>query len=196
MIKTNIATQYSHHLINYQLSKDSIFIADYTEQTKTLAVKRGVEIFVSTPPTDIDFFSVINKAPIEIGSIIFDHTSFVYPDGNTRSQCECFIFPEASGVDSWILFAELKYSNKPLRNTSNLSKAIKQLFKTRRYYYMNGVISKSNTCYLIASLPMQAEPFANFSITPTLMQNLKIKLNVILRLKNSVEIVDDKTIDV
>lgn len=196
MIKTNITTEYPHQLSSYIAANDSIFIADYTEQTKTLPVKRSVEVFVGAPPTDIDPFSVINNIPLEIGSITFDHTSFVYPNGNTRSQCECVVFPVTSSSDSWILFMELKYSSQPSYNEINILKAIRQLYKTRTYYCINNVITKTNTSYLIASLPMQAEPFANFTLYPARMLSLKSKHNVILRLKNSVEIIDDKTLDV
>ena len=45
-----------------------------------------------------------------------------------------------------------------------------------------------NTAYLIASLPIQSEPFTNFSLTPNYLLNLKRKRNIVLRLKNSVEI--------
>lgn len=196
MIKTNITTEYPHHLSSYQVANDSIFVADYTEQTKTLAAKRSVEVFVGTPPTDIDPFSVINNIPLEVGSITFDHTSFVYPNGNTRSQCECVVFPVTSNSDSWILFMELKYSNLPHKNRKNLRKAISQLYKTRTYYLSKGVIQSTNLSYLIASLPMQLEPFANFSLTVPQMLRLKTKHKVILRFKNSVEIIDDKNIDV
>lgn len=196
MIKTNIQTNYSHQYTNIQSFNSNIYVADYTEQTKTLPVKRSVEFFSPNPPMDIDFFSIINSFNIDIDAIKFDNTSFVYSNGNPKSQCEAVFFPNSSDTNSWILFCELKYSSKPFNNTNNLRKAIKQLFKTRFYYIQVNIIDHSNTCYLIASLPMQSEPFANFSITPTFLIKLKTTRNIILRLKNSVEIKDDKALQI
>ncbi|MDR0393777.1 MAG: hypothetical protein LBH77_01320 [Tannerella sp.] len=194
MIKANITNHYSSHINKCSYSDKSIFIADYTEQTKTSLTKKGVELFFQNPPTDIDVFSLINNANLNTGSIVFDNTSFVYSNGNPRSQCECVIFPTTANTDSWILFTELKYSNKDYNNGNNLRKAINQLYKTRTYYFQKGIFGITNTCYLLASLPMQAEPFANFSLPPAKMQSLKLKYNIVLRLKNSAEIIDDENI--
>lgn len=196
MIKTNITSNYPNQNRSCTHTDKSIFIADYTEKTKSLIPKRGVEIFIGTPPTDIDFFSLVNSVSLNINKIVFDNSSFVYPDGTARSQCECVIFPCTSNINSWILFVELKYSCKKCNNRNNLQKAIRQLYKTRSYYFQKGIFSIKNPCYLIASLPMQTEPFANFSLTPAKMQTLKRKHNVILRLKNAVSITDKETISV
>ena len=69
-----------------------------------------------------------------------------------------------------------------------MRKAIRQVLKTRYYYFQDGIITMQNTAYLIASLPIQSEPFSNFSLTPNYLLKLKKTRNVILRLKNSVEI--------
>jgi hypothetical protein len=194
MITANITAEYPHHTKTCTYSDKSLFIADYTEKTKFSDVKRGVEVFSPNPPTDIDVFSLLNNVGLHTGNIIFDNASFVYSNGNPRSQCECVTFPNTSDTDSWILFSELKYSNKDYNNENNLKKAISQLYKTRTYYFQKGIFKKTNTCYLLASLPMQVEPFANFSLPPAKIQHLKLKHNIILRLKNSAEIIDDTSI--
>ena len=194
MIKNNIQFSYIHQYDSIQNFNDNIFIADYSEQTKALPVKRRVEYFTSTPPTDIDYFSIINTPKIDVDGIVFDNLSFVHADGKPKSQCEAVFFPDSSNIDSWILFCELKYSSKPLNNTNNIRKAIKQLFKSYYYYTQDCVISNSNICYLIASLPMQSEPFANFSVPPAFLTKLKNTRNIVLRLKNSVEIKDNKMV--
>lgn len=196
MIKANIALHYSHHLVNLQNFSDNIYIADYTEMTKTFQVKRNVEFFSPVNPTDINYFSVNNIHNLNINGVKFDQFSFVCGNGNTRTQCEAVLFPGNSQSDSWVLFCELKYSIKPLRNTYNLEKAIKQLYKTRYYYIQNKVIESTNISYLIASIPCQSEPFANFSISPNMLIKLKNSRNIILRLKNSVDILNDKMISV
>ena len=194
MIRNKIKTIYPHQFLLIQTFNNNVFVADYTEQTKTHSLKRNVEFFSPIPPTDIDYFSIINSPKLHIDAIKFNNSSFVYGNGNPKSQCEATVFPNSSSTNSWILFCELKYSSKPINNRNNLIKAIKQLFKTRYYYIQEGVINKTNTCYLIASLPLQAEPFANFSIPPTMLAKLKVSRNIILRLKNTIEIKDDKVI--
>jgi hypothetical protein len=190
MIRTNISAIYPNHINKYRSSNTTIYIADYTEQTKALRKKRGVEIFNTNPPTDINFFTLANNPSLEIGYIDFDNSSFVCSNGKPRSQCECVVFPHASVLNSWVLFSELKYSPNPKSNSYNLNKAIKQLYKTRYYYVQNNIISKKNTSYLIASLPLQTEPFLNFSLTPAFLIKLKSKKNIVLKRTNNVEIIN------
>lgn len=196
MIKAEIQIKYNHQYAAIKNFSDDLFIADYTEQTKTLPVKRSVEFFSPNSPTDITFFSVINNPKLNIDGIEFNNLSFVCGNGNSRTQCEAVVFPTVSQVDSWILFCELKYSSKPSNNSNNLKKAIKQLYKTRYYYIQNNIIDLTNNCYLIASIPPQSEPFPNFSIPQPTLTKLKRNKNIILRLKNSVEIIDNKLLQV
>jgi len=199
MIKTNITREYPAHIATCAYSDKSLYLADYTQKTKTLplAKRRGVKIFQDIPPTDIDCFTLQNDVGLQNGFIIFDHTSFTKPDGNIASQCECVVFPETSTTDSWIFFAELKYSDNTYKNNNKkLAEAIRQLYKTRTYYFQKGIFSKTNTCYLLASLPVQAEPFAQTIVSQTDLKKLKRKHNVILRLQNHAEIENDKKINV
>ena len=193
MIKANITREYPTHIARYNYSDKTLYLADYTNQTNNA---RGVEIFEAIPPSDIDSFELKNDVNLLNGYIHFDNSSFTRPDGSALSQCECVVFPNTSVADSWIFFTELKYSNKPYKNNNNIAKAIKQLYKTRTYYLNKGIFSKRNTCYLLASLPMQAEPFVQTVISPMDLQRLKRKHNVILRLQNYAEIQDDKMINV
>jgi hypothetical protein len=196
MIKTNIKKIFPNHLSNSSITKESVYVADYTTQTNSV---KGVEVF-SKPPADIACFSLKNDDEVEIRYIKFNNKSFTYCygkfKGKPRQQCECVIFPEKSNSDSWSLFLELKYSNLEYNNNDNLRKAINQLYKTRTYYYMEGIFEKTNVCYLIASLPMQSEPFTNSSITQHELQDLKKKHNVILRLTNNAEIENCESINV
>ncbi len=192
MIKANIAQEYPGHIKRCKYSDKTLYLADYTNQTKN---ERGVEVFENIPPNDIDSFELKNDVGLVNGYICFDNTSFTCLSG-TASQCECVVFPKESTADSWIFFAELKYSDRPNNNNKNLRKAICQLYKTRKYYFDKKIFSKTNTCYLLASLPMQAEPFAQFIVTQTDLLRLQGKHNVTLRLQNRVEVQDDKTINV
>lgn len=193
MIRTKIQTLFSHHLKKCLTTCESIYVADYTEQTKSA---RATELFKGSPPSDIDYFTINNPCNLKMDSIPFDNSSFTKPNGSIASQCECVIFPNSSDDKSWILFLELKYSNKCKNNKKNLNKAQKQLFKTQYYYKSKSVFSKNNTCYLLASLPMQRPPFAHYSLTQSYLTEMKKKHNVIIRFQNSIEIRDDKHIKV
>lgn len=195
MIRTNIRTFFFLHLNNCLTTRNSIYVADYTEQTKLAVIKRATELSDS-PPSDIDYFTVNNPCNLEMDGIPFDNKSFTLPNGKPLSQCECVIYPHSSNDESWILFLELKYSNKPKNNKKNLNKARRQLFKTQYYYKSKGVFDKKNNCYLLASLPMQSSPFANLSLSPPYLLAMKKKHNVVIRFQNSVEIIDDKKIKV
>jgi hypothetical protein len=196
MIKLNIASKYAHHYVKIKNFNDDVFVADYTEHTRLLPIKRAVEFFSPNFPTDISYFTIRNTPNLFIDGIDFDGQSFVCGNGNSRTQCEGVFFPSVSNIDSWILFCELKYSSRQLQNENNLRKAMKQLYKTRFYYCQDNIISQTNTSYLIASLPMQSEPFANFALSQPFLLKLKRTRNIILRFKNVVEIVDDKLISV
>jgi hypothetical protein len=196
MIKTNIAREYPNHITKSLISDQTLYLSDYTNQTNQTNHARGVEIFEVAPPSDIDSFELKNDNNLYVCHIIFDNTSFTRQDGSTLSQCECVVFPENSDTDSWIFFAELKYCSNSYWNNNHLRKAIKQLYKTRYYYFEKCIFSRTNTCYLIASLPMQAEPFVQTVITQNDLLKLKRKHNIVLRLQNHAEIQNDRTINV
>jgi len=196
MIRTNIQTVFPHHLKNCLTTSNSIYVADYTEQTKSAEIKRATKLFEVSPPSDIKYFTVNNPCNLKMDGIPFDNNSFTRPNGKFLSQCECVIYPHSSNDESWILFLELKYSCKSKNNENNLNKARKQLFKTQYHYRSQGIFDKNNTCYLFASLPMQCPPFTNMSLTQPYLSAMKRKHNVVIRFLNSVEIIDDKTIKV
>jgi len=191
MIKSSIRLNHNHQYATIATFSEDLFIADYTEQTRNDAIKRNVEFSSPVCPNDINCFSVKNNLKVTIDGIAFNNLSFVCGT-NTRSQCEAVVFPSVSTQNSWILFCELKYSSKPANNVNNLRKAIKQLYRTRYYYFQTNTISQTNRCYLIASLPMQQEPFANFTITPAESTKLKRTRNIILRLQNAIEIENEE----
>ena len=189
MIKAKIESVYPNHFIKLKHGIESLYVADYTDQTNS---KKGVICQFKVSFNDIECFNIINPTNLDIAWIPFNQKSFKYPNGKPKSQCECVVFPYIGTKETWILFSELKYSQNELSNTSNINKARKQLFKTRYYYYSSGIFQTTNLCYLIIALPKQKEPFANISFTPSYLQNLKLKHSVILRARNGIEIIDDK----
>jgi hypothetical protein len=196
MIKLAVSTQFPHQYVGYVTTTDSFYIADYTEQTKTSTVKRGVEFHLGTAPADNVFFTLTNNIGLEIGGIPFDNSSFIC-GGNPRSQCECVVFPHDSTTDSWVLFSELKYcQNNTTKNSKQIKKAIRQLYRTRHYYVQHGIITKQNTSYLIVSLPLQNVPFKGFTPTPAQLIKLKRDRNIILAFRNNSSVIDQKLLSV
>ena len=125
-----------------------------------------------------------------ITGLPFSQKSFRRADGKFASQCECVIYPKEGDEESWICFVELKYSAKPTNNRSNLIKARRQLLRTQACYRSKQVIDKRNTCYLFASLPKQTEPFPHFTLKQSYLIDLKRRFNIVLRFKNSAEVLN------
>lgn len=195
MIQENIVRSFPQHLTNCTSTDQHIFVADYTNQTKNTTLKRGTEFFVGNPPTDIKYFSLDNPNNIKAVGIPFDKDSFSRIDGKIDTQCECVIFPANSNPSSWICFIELKYSNNVRYNPVKLDKAKNQLIGTQNHYRTRNIFSKTNTCYLFASFPMQFEPFPNTYLDPSYLLDMKEKYNIVIRFKNSAEIINDKQIN-
>ena len=189
MIQERIEVHYQHHLeAEGQLTtKKSMYVVDYNKQTGS---KEGVKLFCCPPTEEIKCFILNNPCGIEIIGLPFDKMSFVKPEGGSESQCECVIYPKEGDEESWICFVELKYSAKPANNRSNLIKARRQLLRTQACYRSKQVIDKRNTCYLFASLPKQTEPFLHFTLTQSYLIDLKRRFNIVLRFKNSAEVLN------
>lgn len=129
MIKQRIRNKYVHQYNVIQSFNSDTHIADYTEQTKDDLIKRSVEFFSPNPPTDINYFSLINTPLLSIDGIEFDNNSFTHSNGNAKSQCEAVVFPTVSTNTSWVLFCELKYSSLPRNNRRNLKKPLSKFLK-------------------------------------------------------------------
>ncbi len=188
MIKSNIIRQFPDHLKQSGKSFDTLYLADYTHQTNS---ERAVEV-LDYQPDDIEVFTTTNDVKLPLRWIVFDQDSFRDKDNLILSQCECVLFPEESNEKSWILFVELKYGTSLKKNTRNVRKAVEQLDATRKHYLDKSVFEKTNTCYLIVSLPKQTEPFAQSVLSPVDLLNWKKQHNVILRLQNGIDVKSDK----
>lgn len=82
MIATKIKEEFPEHEIKE--FNQSMYIADYTDQTKNNPIKRSVEIHL-TQPLDIDFFSLLNGNSLKLGTVIYNKYSFVSDCGKSRS---------------------------------------------------------------------------------------------------------------
>lgn len=186
MITTKIKEQFPEHKINE--FNHSIYIADYTNQTKNDPIKRSVEIHTSQP-SDIDFFSLINVPVLDVSTVIYDKYSFVNECGESQTQCECVAFPSQADETSWIMFLELKYC-KYQNAIKNLHKAKKQVDETYKYYKSRGIVKDKHLAYLLVSLPKQNNtPFESFITTPAELIELRRK-NIIFKGVNEARIKD------
>lgn len=192
MIATKINEEFPEHEIKE--FNQSIYIVDYTHQTKNDPVKRSVEIHV-VKPTNIDSFFLLNSCVLHIGAVIYDKHSFVDENGLSQKQCECVAFPGQAEESSWIMFLELKYC--AFKNAvKNLNKAKKQVFATYKYYKNKGIIKNSQLAYLLVSLPKQTNtPFESFISTQEELTQWRNK-NIIFRGVNTAKVKDQYLLDV
>ncbi|MBN1462626.1 MAG: hypothetical protein JW922_02990 [Paludibacteraceae bacterium] len=185
-MKTKLLAAYPYHVVSSYTS--DLYIVDYTKQT---ASARSVKLF-TTKPIDIDSFHISNPSKVSFENSIFDKYSFLDAEGKSQTQCECVCFPTVT--QGWVLFLELKYS-KYENAVKNLNKAKKQLFATMDYFKSKGIVSGSQLCYLVASLPQQSNfPFEGFIMTPHEITELK-KKNIIFIGINDLRIISDTKID-
>lgn len=190
--KMNLEQLKNHHSYQFEniLSfNGNIFVVDYS----TISNQKGVE-FLEEESSELPYFKVINSNSIPLNGIKYDEKCFKIKKGITLSQCEGVIFPKEPTENSFLLFVELKYDKNDIYNHKSIKKAISQLYRTRYYYCQTNTVSIKNTCYLFASLPNQNTPFTNFILTQDKLIKLKSTRNIILRLKNVAEIIDNQFI--
>ena len=194
-MKTKINTLYPHHVISDYNS--DIYIADYTEKTKSDPVKKGVEID-NTKYTDIESFLVGNKNTLPFSAVKFDNKSFVdEATHKTLSQCECICFSAAEySKGPWILFLELKYCGLYSKyKIAKMEEAKNQLIDTFKYYKDNGIINHKQQCYIVVSFPLIRPPFLNFTTTQEEVKKMKLK-RVIFRGVNELKIKSEFKLEV
>lgn len=104
-----------------------VWVADYTEATKTLAIdcRKGVVIQDSNF-NDIAAFHLQNAAGIALFAVNFEKNKGFFPHG--VKDCECMIRPKDVGK-GWLLLCELKYC-KYENICQNANTAYKQLLDT------------------------------------------------------------------
>jgi len=186
-MKTKINTLYPHHVVSDYNS--DIYIADYTEKTKSDPIKKGVDVN-NIKHTDIESFLVGNKNAIPFSTVKFDNKSFV--DATTHkalSQCECICFSSAEySKGPWILLLELKYCGLYSKyKKEKMEEAKNQLIDTFKYYKDNGILNHKQQYYLVISFPLLSPPFLNFTTTQEEVKKMKLK-RVIFRCVNELKI--------
>ena len=191
MIKSKIkGSVYKDHLGSSLVFGDTVYLVDYSDsKTPKLGVK-----FLNAKPNDIGAFELINKKNLSICCLRYTNKSFTRNVNGLRifcSQCEGAMFPDQSSGDSWLLFAELKYCQEN-NNDSHINKARRQLYKTRYYYKSENILSPSNICYLIISLPTQSTPYSHTGFAPSYLLQLKSKHNIVMRATGGVEVLNDQ----
>lgn len=104
-----------------------IWIADYTEKTKTFPKEERKRVTIQEKPfDDIASFHLQNKEGIDILAVNFERNKSFFPQG--VHDCECLCRPKDVGK-GWLLLCELKYC-KFDNICDNANKAYIQLIDT------------------------------------------------------------------
>ena len=84
-----------------------IWIADYTEKTKTFPKEERKGVTIQEKPfDDIASFHLQNKEGIDILAVNFERNKSFFPQG--VHDCECMCRPKDVGK-GWLLLCELRY---------------------------------------------------------------------------------------
>jgi hypothetical protein len=181
------------HFSNISSHSSNIYIADYTELTKSA---KGVEIS-DAPFSDIQFCTVSNPRGIECWGINFEKNPDVFQITDTEeaqtSQCECMIASKKSQERAWVCLMELKYcSDERIRRRSN--EAFKQLTNSFNHLKENGIIDlKKHRVYFIISIPEHSnrEPFSSFVFSQDKKLELKKTKKFQLLNYNEIEVLNE-----
>ena len=141
-----------------------IWIADYTEKTKTYPKEERKGVTIQEKPfDDIASFYLQNKEGIDILAVNFERNKSFFPQG--VHDCECMCRPKDVGKE-WLLLCELKYC-KFDNICDNANKAYIQLIDTWRLLDGKGFYDRKHCkVYLNISVPeheYDLTPFSSFT---------------------------------
>ena len=137
---------------------ENIYIADYTQRTKTLPQKRGVEFLDRQPADPIDptkemhYLLVDNPKAVSLECNIFDDNQFVDKTKHKYKHGECCFFPTKNDGRSWFSIVEIKDLEKP-NNIKNYYEEIREK-RDRMFDVFRKDVGITNTIYFIISFPM------------------------------------------
>lgn len=140
-----------------------IWVADYTEKTKSFPKeeRKGVTI-QETPFDDIASFHLQNRSNMEILAVNFERNKNFFPQGVHDCECMCRSKDVGKG---WVLLCELKYC-KQENVCENANKAYRQLIDTWKLLDGKGFYDRRHCkVFLNISVPeheYDLAPFGSF----------------------------------
>ena len=156
---TNIEKLFS----KVQTIAGDIYVADYTESTKSLSKEeqKGV-VIQDTVFHDISSFHLMNPSNVDLLAVNFESNKKFFPDG--VHDCECMIRPKEVGK-GWLLLCELKYC-KYDNICQNADKAYKQLIDTWNLLESKRLYDKKH-CKVFLNISF---PDHDYSLQPPFME--------------------------
>lgn len=178
----------------------TIYIADFTQRTKTLPKKRGVEFLAEQPvdPSDstkaMHCLIVDNQKSVSVECNVFDDNQFVDDAKRKLKYGECCFFPTKNDARSWFSIVEIKDIEKQT-NIKNYYEEIREK-RDRMFDIFRNEVGISNNIYFIISFPMkrgQKERLFNDSI---FMDHVNLKRKFFPIATNHFVITDTHEIDI
>ena len=131
------------------LKLETIYIVDFKGATG----QGGIEFFDSAPEYNSVRLDNPNLTVVE--SVAFEENAFKIKKGTFAKQCECLLYPEESGDNSWVLLIEMKYADNEhnIQRESWHEKAVEQIRSTVGFLKQKGVLSDGKKLNAIVSFP-------------------------------------------
>lgn len=150
----------------YECADAEQYIADFTERTKLLPIKRHVEVHANCIPTDpntgadMDCLKLNNESSGTIEYILLDDNSFFNINGTNVEHCEgSFSIKQSMGVlPKWIVLFEIK-DCLPENVSNYIEKARGQIMNVKFDYDARGIIGRGINVYGIVSCPQKKVGF-------------------------------------
>jgi hypothetical protein len=182
---------------------EKIYVVDWTSENSS----RGVEILPDPPA--IHSVCVHNSPRIPVVFDAFGRNALPIKRGVYSKQCEGVLFPSGQG-EHWVLFIETKYAKD--RETAMKEDygyphtMVLQIIETVEYFRKKEIIGEKQKVHAIVSFPRLKDSFheelfarlqerplygnhvgfsENFPLT---VENIRLKLNIIIRGCNSATI--------
>ena len=159
-MKNKIQTAYPESVFQ-TTSAETIYVADFTERTKS---NRKVEIHMSLPSVpdgdeNMDCLKLNNKQPISLDFSMFEDQQFKDEEGKDISHCECCFFPTLNDERSFVAFVEIK--DCKAKNVATYKDKMKeQILSTVHLFRSSGIIDKQKV-YGILSFPRKKKMLFN-----------------------------------
>ena len=160
-MKNKIQTAYPESVFQ-TTSAETIYVADFTERTKS---NRKVEIHMSLPSVpdgdeNMDCLKLNNKQPVSLDFSLFEDHQFKDEEGKDISHCECCFFPTLNNERSFVAFVEIK-DCKAKSVSQYRNKAKEQILSTVQMFKSSDLIIDKQRVYGILSFPRRKKMLFN-----------------------------------
>lgn len=156
----------------YEYADADQYIADFTERTKSLPIKRHVEVHANVIPTDpntgkdMDCLKLNNESDATIEYVLLEDDNFLDTNGINLEHCEgSFSIKQSIGMlPKWIVLFEIK-DCLPENVSNYVEKARGQIMNVKFDYVTRGIIDRGMCVYGIVSCPQKKVGFNSAMFT-------------------------------